>query len=233
MLLYRCIFLVLIPFSYPLCLPALQPAKICCIDCHGVLVAKKPWALQKNVGAFLMRHHYHLLPLLVTPGPRMLHQKWQNIPFSLEQVLQDYPDLQPYYQELYELLRLEDPFEGTVRIIKKLKKHGFSVILTSNLSPLIYAYNKKQYPELFTLFDLHRVAPARKPVIKKSEKEYFIQLREEFNKQFQIDITTPILLIDDNPLYIAAAQEADVNIHTLHFENPEQLKKKLKEQGYL
>ncbi len=129
-------------------------------------------------------------------------------------------EIRIYYDRWTEMLK--EPFEGTVTILHQLKKRAdLKLYALTNWSAELFPYALKKYHFLKT-FDGIVVSGEEK--MKKPDPEIFQLLL----KRFQLD-TREVLFIDDSLRNINAAEE--LGIRSIHFKNPEQLKKDLEKIG--
>jgi len=118
------------------------------------------------------------------------------------------------------------PIEGTVQIIRELRKAHVSQFTASNMGSRLLA-DLKQKPgfEFITdCFDLdrsqHVTAQGLKKNIIKPHADFFYDFlnRNDFD-------ATQIIFVDDKPKNVAAARKA--GLHAIQFKNPEQLRNEL------
>lgn len=135
----------------------------------------------------------------------------------------------PHYSELIQAYRdnwrdsIGSHMEGTVEIIRKLKRAGYSVYGLSNWSAETFPLMREQY-DFFNLFDDMVISGEVGHV--KPQPEIFHILLEKIGKPAQ-----ECLFIDDALANIQQAQK--IGFATVHFESPEQLAKVLQEMKLL
>ena len=154
----------------------------------------------------------------------------QDAGYSLKKATEDRVKLFPQHEKLIRMYygrwgeMLGDSIQGTVDILKKIIENPkYRVFALTNWSAETFHIALKKFPFLhwFEGIVVSGTEKTRKPF----EDIYKITL-----DRFQIKAENS-LFIDDNSRNIKGAQ--NINIQTIHFRNPDQLKKNLQEKGLL
>lgn len=125
------------------------------------------------------------------------------------------PLLGQAFENWYEILT---PIEGTVEILKELKKANYKLYFLSNFHLLAFEYVTNKY-DFFKLFDGGIVSYKEK--LLKPEEEIYKRILEEYSLKPEESI-----FIDDSIANIEGAKK--VNINTIHFTACKDLKENFK-----
>jgi len=165
---------------------------------------------------------------------------------SHEEVLQkihtflDRKDMEGYFSSAYEkhiITELIDtlfdstkttqfiyPVNTTIDIIKKLKQHGFQIILLSNLDTTSYQLLNHLFPKVFALFNDHIISAQVK--LLKPYKEIFFYVLKKYAISAQ-----ECLFIDDQKENVIAARS--IGIDSILFRSADQLIQELRKRQIL
>lgn len=130
--------------------------------------------------------------------------------------------IRSYYGRWTEMLN--GPIEGAVELFKDLKSSGrYKIYALTNWSKETFPIALKRY-EFLNWFDGRLVSGEEKT------RKPFLDIYEKLIHKFSINPTSA-LFTDDNVRNLKPA--AELGIKTIHFRNPEQLRKNLIELGLL
>lgn len=140
---------------------------------------------------------------------------------------------------ILDVANVQEPIEGTVRIIQELSKMGYRHYIGSNIGTSIFndIINPAKYPQfanLFSHFNLDHPQTVSfdfahpKSLIRKPNAQFY----QNFLTQNSIDLhQTTVIFIDDRLENIRAAQQ--VGMIGIWFKNPEQLNADLASLGII
>ena len=115
------------------------------------------------------------------------------------------------------------PIEGTVRILEKLHATGYRLIGLTNWSSDKFAMTRPRYP-MFDLFE-EIIVSGDVRLVKPDPEIFRLMLR------LIGSTASECLFIDDSAANITAAKS--LGFRTIHFQEPAQLERELREQGML
>lgn len=196
-------------------------------DCHGVIVESKKWKRHRKISLLVLRHLYDL-PFMTKMAFKILYKYFNQEKLSMLGVFQEFPELEKYRDEIYDIRRLESPIPSMISLLKKLKDEGYLLVLASNLEPDVFEYNLKTCPEYLDFFDFHFLSKDETDItgtayISKPNPQYFVALRKKVNEYAGVGDDVEIIFIDDRTENVeSAAQQLDLNIRAV---TPEEFKK--------
>ncbi|HSU28893.1 MAG TPA: HAD family phosphatase [Chitinophagaceae bacterium] len=143
---------------------------------------------------------------------------------AVEEKLAQFPEwekeIRLYYDRWIEMLK--DPVPGTLALFHQLKKRSdLRLYALTNWSAELFPYALKKY---HFLKEFDGIVVSGEEKMKKPDPEIFQLLL----KRFRLD-ANDVVFIDDSLRNIHAAEE--LRIRSIHFKNPEELKKDLEEIG--
>lgn len=115
------------------------------------------------------------------------------------------------------------PIEGTVEILKELKKAHYNIYYLSNFHLLAFKYVTKKY-DFFNLFDGGVVSYKEK--LLKPESDIYRRIIEKYDLKPEESI-----FIDDTQINTDSAEK--LNIGTILFKDPEDLRERLKDYNII
>jgi FMN phosphatase YigB (HAD superfamily) len=196
-------------------------------DCHGVIVESKKWKRHRKISLLVLRH-LDDLPFMTKMAFKILYKYFNQEKLSMLGVFQEFPELERYRDEIYDIRRLESPIPAMIALLKKLKDRGYLLVLASNLEPDVFAYNLKECPEYLDFFDFHFLSKDETDkkdtvYISKPNPQYFVDLRKKINEYAGVGDDVEIIFIDDRTENVeSAAQQSELNIRAV---TPEEFKK--------
>jgi len=137
-----------------------------------------------------------------------------------KELIEKYPEhkenIEAYYTRWEEMLN--GPIEGTVSIFKELKDNkNFNIYALTN-------WSAETFPRALELYDFLHWFDGRLVSGEENTRKPFKEIYDLILNRFNL-IANETVFIDDNLRNIKAAEE--VGIKSIHFLNPEQLKKDL------
>lgn len=125
-------------------------------------------------------------------------------------------------KRLKRIKQSKTPIEGMIEILRELKQKGYVLHIASNMTRTDFEFYKKQYPEIFSLFDQDFVVEGAS-MPQKPAKQYFDLYRQKH------PTTKHHFFIDDKRENCAASGFAFTHV----FKDPEQLRLDLTVRGIL
>lgn len=124
-----------------------------------------------------------------------------------------------------DLMNAYKPQEPMVTIVQKLKSHGYSLHVVSNIGPRRYRTLCEKYPEIMNLFDKAKtINNDIDNLIKKPNPQFFHDYLRDYDPEHK-----KVIFIDDKKENVQSARS--VGLQAIRFKNPSQLICQLDKMG--
>jgi len=190
-------------------------------DLGGVLIDWNPDYVYRTIfpNEDDMRRFYQEI---CTPDWNEEQDAGRSIHEATEELVKKFPaheeNIRAYYGRWKEMLG--GPIEGTVDILRQLKKHKeLKLYALTN-------WSAETFPVALELYDFLHLFDGRIVSGEEKIRKPFREIYERLINKFGIDPSKTIY-IDDNARNLSSPEE--LGIHPIHFQSPEQLLKELKD----
>jgi 2-haloacid dehalogenase len=194
-------------------------------DLGGVLIDWNPaYVFDKMFDSEEKKKHF--FEYICTPDWNEKQDAGRPIKEATEELLVKHPEWKEYIEAYYGRWRemLGGPIHDTVQIFKELKQSGkYKIYALTNWSAETFPIALELY-DFLHWFDGRLVSGEEK--MRKPFPEFYQLMLDRFKLK-----PSETLFIDDSVRNVKAA--AEIGIHTIAFQSPQQLKKELQKQGIL
>ena len=125
---------------------------------------------------------------------------------------------------IIEMTNAQKIVPGMKQLIKDLAQAGYRLDILSNIGPRRFNQLKKDFPEMLSYFKEAKIVDPNTPLIKKPEKQFFLEYLQEYVKPNQ-----QVVLVDDNKKNLKVARS--LGMKAIRFRSANQLSTQLKEMG--
>ncbi len=131
-------------------------------------------------------------------------------------LINKYPYLMRYKSLIIKIGNAQKPITETIDIIKQLKSQGYTLHILSNIGEYFFADLKRDFPDIFALFDDIKITTAAENYIGKPYPQIFKYYLKEYNGN-----NKQIIFIDDKQKNVTAA--TSLGMIGIRYTSPQQL----------